>query len=501
MMRKAKVPTSCCSRAVLDPVGLAEAAQLMGSPVTAGILASLGGQAVILDAQGRLLASSEDALPALGLHCALPAGASFPSAEALDLAGKGFSETILPVPLGPADGQMRIYRDLRDRMRLEALGAVSFEDIQGALAELARHLGSQSGLAGIGRLQSLAAGLQDKLAAQQQRLASRDWLASTAGGGAFPEARFGLPSLDERDTILVVDDSVMVLRLLQVILGEQNYRVVTADSGKEGLALAQEYLPDLILLDAVMPDLNGFEVCSRLKASPATREIPVLFVTALRGEADEVSALDAGAIDFIPKPITPAIVVARVRNHLELKHSKDRLRTLSLVDGLTGIANRRQFDQALEQEWLRCGRSGRPLSLVMGDVDQFKRFNDSLGHAEGDDCLCRVAQVFRQALRRPGDVAARYGGEEFTCILPDTDEEGAHLVGTQILEGLAALRLKHPDSDVSPWVTLSLGVATVYPGLAGQAGALVEAADGNLYEAKRRGRNGLVQGTRNTGTE
>jgi diguanylate cyclase (GGDEF)-like protein len=475
---------------------------LLSSPVLSGILASLCGQAVILDAQGRLLASSEDALPALGLACPFPVFSVFPSAEDLALSVRGFSQTILPVPLGATTGQVRIYRDIRDRLRLEALGAASFQELQSALTELANHLGAQAGPPDLGRIQSLAAGLQDKLVAQQQQLASRDWPAS-ASGGPFPGDGdvSRLPALDERDTILVVDDSVMVLRLLQVILTEQNYRVVTADSGKEGLALALEYLPDLILLDAVMPDLNGFEVCSRLKAAPSTREIPVLFVTALRGEADEVAALDAGAIDFIPKPITPAIVAARVRNHLELKHSKDRLRTLSLVDGLTGIANRRQFDQALEQEWLRCGRNGRALSLIMGDVDFFKRYNDHLGHAEGDDCLRKVAQVFRQALRRPGDLAARFGGEEFACILPDTDEAGAHLVASQILTGLTALELEHPDSKVSPWVTLSLGLATLYPGPAGQAGSIVEAADRNLYEAKRRGRNGLVQGARNTRSE
>lgn len=297
---------------------------------------------------------------------------------------------------------------------------------------------------------------------------------------------------DERATVLVVDDSAVVLRLLEVLLTRQNHRVVLADSGQDGLALALEQQPDLILLDAMMPDLSGFEVCLRLKAEPRTRDIPVLFVTILRGEADEVAALEAGAIDFIPKPITATTLVARVRNHLELKRSKDRLRALSLMDGLTEIANRRQFDQCLEGEWQRAARDGRPLSLVMGDVDFFKQYNDCFGHAEGDDCLRKVAQVFKQALRRPGDLAARFGGEEFSCVLPDTDAAGARRVAEQIQAGIAALGLAHPASATGQ-VTLSLGVATVYALPAGDSKSLVAHADRLLYEAKRLGRNRIVQ--------
>ena len=293
----------------------------------------------------------------------------------------------------------------------------------------------------------------------------------------------------EADTILVIDDSHTVRHLLGNIL-EKRYRMIMAQTGEEGLALAVEHVPDLILLDVMMPGLDGFAVCARLKAESRTREIPVLFLTALSGEEDEMRALEAGGIDFIPKPISPAVLCARVRNQLELKHSQDKLRNLSLTDGLTGIANRRRFDQYLELEWQRCTRNGHPLSVVMGDVDFFKAYNDAYGHGQGDECLRQVAQVFTQALRRPGDLAARYGGEEFVCILPETDADGARIVAEQIMAGMALLDLPHSHSTVGPRVTVSVGVASAFPPYQDRtAQSVVEAADQLLYQAKANGRN------------
>ena len=211
------------------------------------------------------------------------------------------------------------------------------------------------------------------------------------------------------DTVLVVDDSRTLCRLLGNLLCPR-YRVLTAETGEDGITLALKCMPDLILLDVRMPDMDGITVCRRLKEDSRTREIPVLFLTALGGEADEMRALEAGGIDFILKPISPPVLAARVRNQLEMKHQQDRLRNLSLLDGLTGIANRRRFDQYLEMEWQRCSRNAQPLSLVMGDVDYFKAFNDGYGHGRGDECLRAVAKVFGMALRRPADLAARYGG-------------------------------------------------------------------------------------------
>ena len=301
-----------------------------------------------------------------------------------------------------------------------------------------------------------------------------------------------LPGAFEAETLLVIDDSGTVRRLLGNILDRQ-YRVLTAGSGEEGLAMALEHTPDLILLDVMMPGIDGFTVCTRLKADSRTREIPVLFLTVLSGEGDEMRALEAGGIDFIPKPISHAVLCARVRNHLALKRTQDKLRNLSLLDGLTGIANRRRFDQYLELEWQRCTRNAHPLSLVMGDVDFFKAYNDGYGHGQGDDCLRKVAHLFSLALRRPGDLAARYGGEEFVCILPETEAEGTRIVAEQIMAGMALLSLPHAFSAAAERVTVSLGVATALrPQPGHDAKHLLEEVDSRLYEAKRGGRNRIV---------
>ncbi len=291
------------------------------------------------------------------------------------------------------------------------------------------------------------------------------------------------------DTLLVVDDSKTLCRLLGNLLCPR-YRVLTAENGEDGFTLALKCRPDIILLDVMMPDMDGFAVCRRLKGDSRTREIPVLFLTALGGEADEMRALEAGGIDFILKPISPPVLAARVRNQLEQKHQQDRLRNLSLLDGLTGIANRRRFDQYLEMEWQRCSRNAQPLSLVMGDVDFFKAYNDGYGHGRGDECLRAVARVFGMALRRPADLAARYGGEEFVCVLPETDQEGARIVADQIMAQMEDLAMPHAYSEIAPHVTVSVGIATASrPSLGRSWKSLVEEADMWLYEAKGRGRN------------
>nr|WP_320133668.1 diguanylate cyclase [uncultured Holophaga sp.] len=295
----------------------------------------------------------------------------------------------------------------------------------------------------------------------------------------------------ERCTILAADDSRTIRHLIRTILVRE-HEVILASDGIEALRLAREATPDLILLDVIMPGLNGFEVCRALKEDPATKEIPVLFLTALSGDTDEALALAGGASDFIIKPISPPVLAARVRHHLELKRSREHLKALTLLDGLTGIANRRRYDEQLQQEWLRCGRSGNPLSLVMGDVDYFKCFNDGYGHLMGDDCLRQVARAMADSLHRPGDLAARYGGEEFVCILPETDLEGARQVAGAIRRAVEGLRMPHSFSPVAGHVTISLGVATAWPSEISRIEDLTRQADLNMYEAKRRGRNRVV---------
>ncbi len=291
-----------------------------------------------------------------------------------------------------------------------------------------------------------------------------------------------------KPSILVADDTPTNLDLLGALL-EGDYELLFAGSGSEALELTLAHSPDLVLMDILMPEMDGYEVCRRLKADVRTRDIPIIFISALDQEADEALGLELGAIDFISKPFSPPIVRARIRNHMELKQQRDILRGLSFLDGLTGIANRRRFDEVLDREWRRHVRNQVPLSLIMMDIDLFKAFNDSVGHLHGDECLRQVAQTLATIFQRPGDLVARYGGEEFVAILAETSAAGAQTMAESVQEALAALALPHPCSAVSPFVTLSLGVASRNPEAAGTAESLLQDADSALYRAKESGRN------------
>lgn len=291
-----------------------------------------------------------------------------------------------------------------------------------------------------------------------------------------------------RQTILIIDDTPINIRILSELLME-DYEILFSTSGADGLQRAQADRPDLILLDIMMPGMDGYEVCRRLKADPATEAIPVIFVTALGQEADEAKGLQIGAIDYITKPISPPIVKARVHNHLKLKRYQDMLTDLALLDGLTGIPNRRRFDETLQLEWHRAKRNNTMLSLLMIDIDFFKLYNDTYGHLAGDDCLRSVAKAMADVMCRGGDMVARYGGEEFACVLADTDSAGARSVAERIIEEIAALRIPHAASSVAPHVTVSIGFCTTLPGTLHTCEQLLSCADRNLYQAKLTGRN------------
>jgi diguanylate cyclase (GGDEF)-like protein len=291
-----------------------------------------------------------------------------------------------------------------------------------------------------------------------------------------------------RPRLLVVDDQpVNIQALYQAFAAD--HQVLMATSGEQALALCASQQPDLVLLDVVMPGVDGHEVCRRLKADVATCDIPVIFVTAHSDEAAETLGLALGAVDFISKPVNPAIVRARVRTHLTLKAQSDLLRQWVYIDGLTGVHNRRHFDERLAAEWGRAVRNGTPLSVVLLDVDFFKRFNDHYGHQAGDDCLRQLAATLKACVKRPGDLVARYGGEEFVCLLPDTALAGALDLARQLGADVAALGLPHARSDVADVVTISLGVCTKADGAVGSASALLREADAQLYIAKSRGRH------------
>ena len=288
--------------------------------------------------------------------------------------------------------------------------------------------------------------------------------------------------------ILIVDDAMENIQILHQALQDE-HDVLFAMNGAKALHIAQHQLPDLILLDAVMPDMDGYAVCAALRASAATRDIPIIFVTALKTPEDETRALDAGAADFISKPVNAAVVRARVRTQLTVKRQSDALRELTLTDGLTGVSNRRAFDEKLQGEWRRCARAQVPMALILVDIDHFKLYNDYYGHQAGDACLQQVGAAMRRAAMRPQDMVARYGGEEFAILLPHEDVGGAEAVAHKVLDEIAALCILHQRSTAGPHMTVSMGVASMTPSDKVDPGQLIKAADALLYDAKASGRN------------
>lgn len=287
--------------------------------------------------------------------------------------------------------------------------------------------------------------------------------------------------------LLVVDDQPINIQVMyQAFAGD--YQVFMATSGAQALAICKDNPPDLILLDVVMPEMDGFEVCTLLKADDATRNIPIIFVTAHTDSAQETHGLSLGAVDFIAKPVNPPVVRARVKTQLTLKFQSDLLRKLVFLDGLSGVYNRRYFDQQLSTEWARSSRNSSPLSILMIDVDFFKLYNDRYGHQAGDDCLRQVAQTLKTCLKRPADLVARYGGEEFACILPDTAFDDALSVAKCLEEQVRGLQIKHENSSIDAVTTVSVGLATRTVDSIGNADALVGLADAQLYRAKQAGR-------------
>ena len=295
------------------------------------------------------------------------------------------------------------------------------------------------------------------------------------------------PTLPDRPLLLIVDDEPRNIQLLYEIF-QDDYEVCRASSGKAALAFCQARRPDLILLDIVMPEMDGYTVCRRLKGDSLTGNIPVIFVTAGVDPLAAVRGLDAGGVDFIVKPFHLEVVRARVRSHLALKRQSDVLRSLAMIDGLTGVGNRRCFDTRLKAEWRRSIRSGQPLALIIADVDFFKRYNDRHGHQAGDACLQSVAAVLASGCLRSHDAVARYGGEEFVCILPDTALPGAEKQAGDLERAVRSLCIVHGASDVCAVVTISLGVAVAHPAKGDSAADLVACADEQLYFAKRSGR-------------
>lgn len=420
--------------------------------------------------------------------------------------------------------------------------------------------------------------------------------------------------------ILIVDDAPAQLGAMRSMMLQQGYQTFVATSGERALAIAERAQPDLVLLDIVLPGMDGMEVCRRLQAHPATSGIPVIFISARTETEDIVAAFDIGAADYIAKPLRLAEVCVRVRAQLQFrrrslsqqqqaerlrlivdcmdeglmviepsgriqytnpacdrylgyaagqlagasldellapsvaqecldlfstslhdvsasaadargarevlirqrdgilramdftltpmqgeqplfiallhdithhKQSENALQRAAMVDSLTKIANRRQFDGFLDKEWQRAIRSSQPLSLIVLDVDHFKGYNDSLGHAAGDSCLQQVAMALQSHALRATDLAARYGGEEFVLLFGETGFEAAALLAEEIRAHIESLNIPNPRSPTSRWVTASLGVATIVPTQLDDIKDFFVRADRAMYAVKDAGRNGV----------
>ena len=305
-----------------------------------------------------------------------------------------------------------------------------------------------------------------------------------------------------RSKILIIDDTPANISILNETLKDE-YDVFFATSGAEGLRVAAALVPDLILLDIMMPEMDGFQVCRNLKASEQTSAIPVIYVTAVVSHQEEAKGLECGAVDYITKPISPPVVLIRVRNHLELTRRsrilealseelarKNRqLQLLARMDGLTGLANRRFLDETLDAEVRRAQRCGTPLSLIMCDIDFFKRYNDRYGHQAGDDALRRIGGLLQRLFQRGSDFPCRYGGEEFAVILSDTGADQAARLAEHLRCAMCEEALPHAFSDVASCVTLSIGVVSAPASEGRTAQWFIGQADAALYRSKDQGRN------------
>ena len=323
-----------------------------------------------------------------------------------------------------------------------------------------------------------------------------------------------------KETLLIVDDSSDNLRLLSTMLQSQGYQVKKAISGKFALQSLAVIEPDLILLDVNMPEMDGYEVCQTLKAQEKFQGIPIIFISAADQLFNKVKAFRAGAVDYITKPFHLEEVLIRVENQLNQKRlyrelekrntllkteiserlkiekaltdANHQLKKLASQDGLTGLANRRHFDQYLAAQWRYCLLEKRSLALILVDVDFFKAYNDTYGHLLGDDCLKQVATILKSMGRVKTDLVARYGGEEFVIVLPNETSEGATQLAERIQEAIAEQKIPHRQSLVSAHLTLSMGVTSLIPNQTETVANMIQTADLALYQAKIRGRNRIV---------
>jgi diguanylate cyclase (GGDEF)-like protein len=293
---------------------------------------------------------------------------------------------------------------------------------------------------------------------------------------------------DPRANILIVDDVPGNIKTLaEVLRGE--YRILVATSGKKALETVVSQPVDLILLDLVMPEMDGYEVCEKLNENSETAGIPVIFVTAQGEEVKESQGFSMGAKDYITKPASPTILKARIKVHLEAKKQREDLENLTIVDELTGVANRRHFDQLLDQEWRRAVRTSLSMAILMIDIDFFSRYIEHFGVKEGEKCLSKLAQTLKANLMRSTDLLARYEGREFVALLPQVEHHGGAITAQRLQKCIEGLKIPNPQSPISDTITISLGCASMMPTRGSSPQPMLEAAIAKLAQAKEQGYN------------
>ena len=296
----------------------------------------------------------------------------------------------------------------------------------------------------------------------------------------------------KKPTILVVDDMTTTLLLIHDLL-KDTYEVKIAKSGTKALEILESPNDiDLILLDIEMPDINGYDVCKRIKNNETIKNIPIIFITGRTSQEDEEYGLNLGAIDYITKPFNKAIVKLRIKNYLDLKIKNDMLEKLSMYDGLTNIRNRRYFDETFEKTFSEIKRDKKSLAVLMIDIDFFKPYNDNYGHGQGDETLRKVAKALEKTIKRASDFVARYGGEEFVILLKDINKNGVEAVANNLLNAVRELKITHEFSKIENYVTISIGASFYNSNSDITKLELLLKADETLYSVKNSGRNNFA---------
>ncbi|MCT7496172.1 GGDEF domain-containing response regulator [Aliarcobacter cryaerophilus] len=296
----------------------------------------------------------------------------------------------------------------------------------------------------------------------------------------------------KKPTILVVDDMTTTLLLIHDLL-KDTYEVKIAKSGTKALEILESPNDiDLILLDIEMPDMNGYDVCKRIKNNETIKNIPIIFITGRTSQEDEEYGLNLGAIDYITKPFNKAIVKLRIKNYLNLKIKNDMLEKLSMYDGLTNIRNRRFFDETFEKTFSEIKRDKKSLAVLMIDIDFFKPYNDNYGHGQGDETLRKVAKALEKTIKRASDFVARYGGEEFVILLKDINKDGVEAVANNLLNAIRELKITHEFSKIENYVTISIGASFYNSSSDITKLELLLKADETLYNVKNSGRNNFA---------